>query len=145
MQDYLVAALEYLPPKLSLFVISFCASTILPMGSEPYFLYLQKTLGPDSVASLILIAGTANTLGSCTTFYLGRLGKLNHEKLKPYIPTIQKYGPLMAIFSPIPLMGDVVVAGLGYFRCNALISLVCIAIAKFTRYFLVSVAFDFFF
>lgn len=145
MEEFLLESLSLLPPRLTLFVISFLASTVVPLGSEPYFLYLQKVMGTDAIASLILVAGIGNSLGSCTTFFLGRIGKLNHEKLKPYIPTIQKYGPLMAIFSPIPLVGDVIVAGLGYFRCHALLTLSLVALAKFSRYFLVSKAFDFFF
>jgi membrane protein YqaA with SNARE-associated domain len=145
LEEYLLELLSSLPPWATLFIISFLASTIVPMGSEPYFLYLQNNLGVEFANELIIIAGLGNSLGSFTTFYLGRLGKLDHVRLKPYIPTLQKYGPLMAVFSPIPVVGDVVVAGLGFFRCNAFASLVLITLAKFTRYFLVSRAFDLFF
>ena len=74
-----------------------------------------------NVTSCIVIATFGNTLGGITIFYLGYLGrmdwiekygKVKMEKIQAILPRLQKYGPLTALFSFVPVVGDVLVLGL---------------------------------
>jgi membrane protein YqaA with SNARE-associated domain len=51
---------------------SFLAASILPFGSEPYFVAFLE-LHPESYLIACIIASLGNTLGGLSTWYLGRL------------------------------------------------------------------------
>ncbi len=57
---------------LSLFLISFCASTLLPLGSE-WFLVVPLLQGSNPVAAVV-IATLGNSLGSGTNYLIGCYG-----------------------------------------------------------------------
>ncbi|WP_243684120.1 YqaA family protein [Methanosarcina barkeri] len=63
---------------LNLFVLSFLASTVLPLGSEALVVALiYQGFNPFAV---VLVATSGNYLGSCTTYYLGLKGRPVLEK-----------------------------------------------------------------
>ena len=64
----------FLDPALwALFLNSFLAATILPIGSEPYLTGLILADYPP--VQCLVYASIGNTLGGITSFYFGRLCK----------------------------------------------------------------------
>jgi membrane protein YqaA with SNARE-associated domain len=57
---------------LTLFMLSFLASTIVPIGSE-WLLMTLLVKGHDPVLSVV-VATAGNTLGACTTYGIGLFG-----------------------------------------------------------------------
>ncbi len=117
--DYLAWGVNY--PALIL--TSFLSATVLPGGSEVVFsAMVHRGYSP---AGLILAAGTANTLGGLTNYFIARLGK--EEWLSRYLGIkpatvkrmeayVQRYGAFLAFFAWLPWVGDALAAALGFFR-----------------------------
>jgi membrane protein YqaA with SNARE-associated domain len=126
---------------LNLFILSFLASTVLPLGSEPLVVALiYKGFNP---AIIILVATMGNYLGSCTTYYLGLKGRLvlekylspSPDKLEKSEKLFKKYGIYILLFTWLPWIGDAItmVAGLMQFSFRSFSILVFLG--KLGRYF----------
>ena len=103
-------------PYLTLFVWSFAAATILPLGSEPAVVYLVAN--GHSIPAVVLVATLGNYLGACTTYAIGRgirhqlrLGRSRTEA--PAARLIARYGAPALLLSWVPLVGDAIVAAAG--------------------------------
>src|SRR5690554_6241419 len=99
---------------LNLFVLSFLASTILPLGSEALIIALiYQGFNPFAV---VMVATSGNFLGSCTTYYLGLKGRPvlekylspPPEKLEKSEKFFKKYGLYTLLFTWVPGIGDVI-------------------------------------
>lgn len=124
-----------------LFAWCFAASSIIPLSSEPYYTTLIITQNKWILA--LIIAGCANTLGSITTFWLGKkAGELSFTKLseankRRYTNAqniLKKYGPISLTMAWVPIIGDILVTLAGalhlpFWKCT-----IWITIGKFTRY-----------
>ncbi|MFY7944891.1 MAG: YqaA family protein [Crocinitomicaceae bacterium] len=125
---------------LGLFVTCFLAATILPIASE-LFLTGMLALGYNPIVCLF-VAGTANTLGGWLNYFIGYLGNpkwliklgATAEKINSWKERVNQYGVWLALFSWLPLIGDVIGIALGFFRVNVVFSFLFIAIGKFIRY-----------
>ena len=82
--------------------------------------------GFDIVTSLV-VATAGNTIGGISIFYLGYLGKMEwiekyakvkREKIHAIVPKLQRFGPLAASHSFVPIIGDIVILALGFFRIS---------------------------
>ena len=133
----MVGILSYL----SLFAVSFGAATILPMGSEPLFGYLQM-VGGNPVA-LVLIATLGNWLGGLTTYWLGFLGRwktltkyfrVDEAKAEKWRRIISNKGPWFAILCWVPIVGDLIALALGLVRANTFQVAMFMLVGKFLRY-----------
>ncbi len=108
---------------LALFYAAFLAATILPVGSEPA---LSAALAAGVPAWQCLIVATlGNSLGSLTTYGLGRLGRLGvlrrycglePARLEAVRIKYGRYGAWAAFFTFLPLIGDLLAAALGVMR-----------------------------
>ncbi|MDD0853182.1 hypothetical protein HBN50_08740 [Halobacteriovorax sp. GB3] len=125
----------------SLCLGAFIGATIFPFPSEGG-LYLYLTQFDNHLTALICIT-LANTLGSYTTYGLGRLGKvdwavryfrIDEKKVLYYQDQFSHRGTLLALFVWLPLVGDVFALVLGLIRFNLLKGLLYIALGKFLRY-----------
>ena len=103
-----------------------------------------------SSLSCIVVATVGNTLGGITIFYMGYLGKIEWiekyakvkmEKIQAILPKLQKYGPLAALLSFVPVIGDVLILGLGFFRISPRLALLFMFIGKLARYWLLAETF----
>lgn len=105
---------------LNLFVLSFLASTVLPLGSETLVVALiYQGFNP---VTIVMVATLGNYLGSCTTYYLGlkerpvleKYLSPSHEKLEKSERFFKKYGIYILLFTWVPGIGDAItmVAGL---------------------------------
>lgn len=126
---------------IGLFIASFLGATIIPFSSELVF-SLLIIKGYDFNLSL-LVATTGNWLGGLSSYFLGRLGKwstlekyfrLKKEKIVKFKTNIDKWGSLLAFFCWLPIIGDPIAVGLGFFRTNFLLVAIWMFIGKLIRY-----------
>ena len=126
---------------LGLFIASFLGATIIPFSSELVF-SLLIIKGYDFNLSL-LVATTGNWLGGLSSYFLGRLGKwstlekyfrLKKEKIVKFKTNIDKWGSLLAFFCWLPVIGDPIAVGLGFFRTNYILVAIWMLLGKFIRY-----------
>lgn len=125
---------------LGLFITCFLAATIIPITSE-IFLGAMLTFGYDPILCLI-VATVGNTLGGWLNYLIGLIGNPNWlkkinvttEKINSWEAIIKRYGSFMALFSWLPIIGDVIGVALGFFRANWIAVFTFILIGKFLRY-----------
>lgn len=124
-----------------LFIASFLAATVVPFSSEVVFSAL--VYGGLDAWKCVFIATAGNWLGGMTSYYVGRLGKLEwiekylrikKEKLDRFTEKMHKYGDWFAFFSFVPGIGDVIAVAAGYFRCRWWIVAISMLAGKFARY-----------
>ena len=124
-----------------LFIASFLAATVVPFSSEVVFSAL--VFGGLDAWKCVFVATAGNWLGGMTSYYVGRLGKLEwiekyfrikKEKLDRFTEKMHKYGDWFAFFSFLPGVGDVIAVAAGYFRCRWWIVAVSMLAGKFIRY-----------
>ncbi len=97
----------------ALFLLSFLASTVLPLGSEWMLVaMLVKDRGP---ALSIAVATAGNTLGACTTyaiglyggpFLIGRVLRVSDDSRKRAERFYARYGSWSLLLSWVPVLGD---------------------------------------
>lgn len=122
----------------ALFLMSFLAATLLPLGCEPMLVTMALS-DRYSFYSLGLVATLGNSLGSFTSYGLGRLGKahwlrMKEENLDKWQVKIKKWGPFLGLWAWVPLIGDPMVVALGLFRAPWLRSFVFITAGKLIRF-----------
>lgn len=129
---------------LGLFITSFAAATILPIGSEPIFISL--ILAKFAPSLCLIIASIGNWLGGITNYYIGRLGKIewiekylkiNHKQIANIQQKIYYKSAYLAFFCFLPTIGDVIAIILGFTRANIIIVNMTMFIGKFLRYWLI--------
>jgi len=130
-----------------LFLWSFLASSILPIPSEPYYIYIISLNA--SLLIPLIIATLGNTLGGTTTFLLGRKGgeitmqkisTKNQKRYKQAINYVQQYGSIAMLISWVPLLGDIIVGIGGALQLSIKPSIFWMTIGKFLRYLLLGLA-----
>ncbi|MFT5699420.1 MAG: membrane protein YqaA with SNARE-associated domain [Desulforhopalus sp.] len=124
-----------------LFVISFLAATVVPLGSE-WLLVLMIVQG-FSVGETVIAASLGNYLGSCTTYMIGQYGSTFIISKLLRIDTAQlirakklyaKYGKWSLLVSWLPIIGDPICLVAGIFKVNWLRFSTLVFIGKFCRY-----------
>ncbi len=124
-----------------LFLGSFLASTVLPLSSDA--LLVGSLLTGGDVALVLISATLGNFLGGLTTYYIGYLGRwewierylhVSRERLEKQSELVKKYGSLIAFLSWVPVLGDVVTVGLGFYRVNFLKSSIFMFIGRALRF-----------
>ncbi len=125
---------------LTLFLISFLAATLLPLGSEALLIY-DLSLG-YSILALWLFATFGNTLGSMFNYYLGlkgesyleKKGHLSSEKMSKSRYFFDKWGGWTLLLSWVPIVGDPLTLAAGVLRYNFKYFVLIVFVAKGLRY-----------
>ena len=129
-----------------MFTSAFLSYKVLPCNSEIIFLTIATPLlwaGSSyfsaDIQSLLWVAVIGNSLGSLTTYLLGRwlppMQKIqHHRKITWVLEKTQRYGSLMLFFSWLPIVGDLFCAVAGWLRLNWVACLVFITLGKIVRY-----------
>jgi len=129
----------------ALFLLSFLASTLLPLGSE-WLLATLVVQGMDPVVS-VAIATAGNTLGACTTFGIGIFGgpfliervlRISSELREKAEKFFGKYGVWSILFSWVPVIGDPLCLVAGALRVRFGIFVLLVLIGKLARYGIIS-------
>ena len=125
---------------LTLFVVSFLAATLLPLGSEALLIY-DMTLG-YSLFYLWLVASVGNTLGSMVNYWLGlkgegyleKKGHISHKKMAKARKSFSKYGGWTLLLSWVPIIGDPLTFIAGILNYNFKYFTALVFVAKSLRY-----------
>ena len=124
-----------------LFLLSFLAATILPIGSE-WMLVLMIVDG-FSPGYCVLVATVGNYLGACTTYLIGcwgadyvphRLLRMNEVQVERAKGFYRKYGAWSLLFSWVPVVGDPLCLVAGLFRVPFVWFSVLVFSGKCARY-----------
>lgn len=126
-----------------MFVAAFLAGSFFPFSSEAVMLAL---LAAGANPSELLVWGTAgNTLGSLFNYGVGSLGreewierwtKVPPEKLSRGKRWVRRYGAWAGLLAWLPLIGSVITVAMGFLRVKLLYAMICVAIGKYVRYWL---------
>ncbi|MBJ7380165.1 MAG: DedA family protein [Polynucleobacter sp.] len=126
----------------ALLVVAFLSATFLPFASEPILLaYIN--LNPQQLWVAIMVATVGNALGGIFNWLLGyfahravdSLWGPKHQRLKPWL---EKQGPILLLFSWLPIIGDPLCFIAGWLRLSLIQSWVYITIGKLARYIAVT-------
>lgn len=129
---------------IGLFLASFLAATILPFGSE--FVFAGLLAMGMNAWGCVIVASVGNWLGGMTNYYLGRMGKIewiekylkvDRSKIEKMQQWLEGKGAIMAFFSFMPVVGDIIALALGYMRANVYIVNVAMFSGKLLRYILI--------
>ncbi len=129
----------------ALFLLSFGASTLLPLGSE----WLLALLIADgrSPGLVVAVATTGNFLGACTTYLIGiwgadfviaKLLRIGAEKSDRAQQLFRKWGVWSLFFSWLPVIGDPLCLVAGIFKTNPFIFSLLVISGKALRYIFVA-------
>jgi membrane protein YqaA with SNARE-associated domain len=131
---------------ISLFLLSFLASTIIPIGSE-WLLVTMVIKGMNPILS-VASATTGNTLGACTTYAIGiygsewvsrkllRFDELSRKRAEMFYA---KFGVWSLLFSWLPIVGDPLCLAGGLLRIHFGVFLLLVFVGKLIRYGLLAV------
>ncbi|HEX9078426.1 MAG TPA: YqaA family protein [Desulfuromonadaceae bacterium] len=129
------------PGYLSLFLLSFLASTLLPLGSE-WLLVLMLARGYPPLAT-VATATAGNSLGACTTYLVGvyggrwlieRLLRVSPEQQERAHGYYRRYGAFSLLFSWLPVVGDPLCLVGGMMRINFWLFTALVVSGKLFRY-----------
>ena len=132
-----------------LFISALLAGSIVPFSSELVVVALVKLGLPPSAC--LLSATLGNTVGGMTCYYMGRLGKISwiekyfkvkKEKVDKMVNFLQGKGAMMAFFTFLPAIGEVIAIALGFMRSNTWITLGSMFAGKLVRYILLLYALE---
>lgn len=136
-------------PKFGLstvFVVSFIAATLLPLGSEPAVFGLVK-LNPDLFWPAILVATLGNTLGGAVTWWMGYAAVHTVDRLRPMKPPnaqalrwLSRFGTKACLLSWLPVVGDPLCGVAGWLKLPFWPCVLYMALGKFARYVLMTSA-----
>ena len=133
---------------ISLFTVAFMVATIVPFGSEAYFVTL---LSMDKYNDLLLIiaASLGNVLGSVFNWVCGYY--VNYLIKKPWFPLnnnmidrgnnmFKKYGKWSLLLAWVPFIGDPITFVAGTLRYSLLPFIILVSIGKVGRYLLLYIS-----
>lgn len=125
----------------ALFLLSFLASTILPIGSE-WLLVIMLGQGFPLV-DLVLTASVGNFLGAATTYGIGVWGsafligtvlRISDSHLDRAKTLYGRYGKWSLLLSWLPVVGDPLCLAAGIFRVGFSRFALLVFAGKFSRY-----------
>ncbi|MBR2960803.1 MAG: DedA family protein, partial [Burkholderiaceae bacterium] len=99
----------------ALFISAFIASTVFPGGSEVVLVGVLYQF-PENLHLILWVATLGNTLGSMTSYVLGRLFPNKAESRA--IEQIKKYGTVALVMAWVPLIGDALPFAAGWLRLS---------------------------
>lgn len=129
------------PGYLSLFFMSFLASTLLPLGSE--WLLVTMLMGGYDPLPTVATATVGNYLGAVVTYLIGigggswliekvmRVSPEQQEQARNYY---RHYGSFSLFFSWLPIVGDPLCLMGGMLRINFALFTLLVASGKLVRY-----------
>lgn len=129
------------PSLPALFLLSFLASTVLPIGSEWLLIVMISQGFP--LPQLVLTASLGNFLGACTTYLIGvwgsnviicRVLRIDDRQIVRAGRLYGKYGMWSLLFTWLPVVGDPLCLLAGIFRAGFARFSLLVFLGKFARY-----------
>ena len=140
-----LAHLDPVTGYLTLFVLSFTAATLLPLGSE--WLLAALLLKGGEPFLLVGIATLGNLLGAVSTWLVGRYGgdflirrclRIDAEAQQRAEERYSRYGIWSLLLSWVPLIGDPLCLIAGIFRVRLALFIPLVGAGKLGRYCLLA-------
>ena len=132
---------------LYLFLLSFTAATLIPLGSEWLLVaLLMESLNP---ALLLLSATAGNFLGACTTYIIAiycapviaeKVLRISDQSLARASSLYKTYGSWSLLLSWVPIVGDPLCFVGGVFKVPFARFFVLVITGKFLRYAFITAA-----
>ncbi len=126
---------------MTLFIVSFLAATLLPLGSE--WLLVAMLFNGTSPLPCVVVATCGNSLGGATNYVIGRGGgewlnrKLLHikpQRLEQARNWFNRYGSWALLFSWLPVIGDPLCLVSGMLKTPWLRFIILVVCGKGLRY-----------
>lgn len=133
--------------NLALFILGFLAATLIPIGSE-WLLIALLLKGHDPLPA-VAAATAGNTLGACTTYWIGlwgsplvngRLLRINAAQQEKAERLYSRYGSWSLLLTWLPVVGDPLCLVGGILRVRFARFVVLVFSGKLARYALVCAA-----
>lgn len=125
----------------ALFLLSFLASTLIPLGSE--WMVVTMLLAGREAVPVVAVATAGNYLGALTTYGIGlyggdflkrrvlRMDEASTERAERFF---ERFGSLSLLFSFLPVVGDPLCLVAGVLRTSFIRFTLLVAAGKFGRY-----------
>lgn len=129
----------------ALFFLSFCASTLLPLGSE-WLLIVLLLEGRDPAAT-VLVATVGNSLGSGTNYLIGRWGgdwlthrllRIDSQRQQRAEAWFKRFGSWSLLLAWLPIVGDPLCLVSGVLRTPIVRFFLLVTTGKGLRYLTVA-------
>lgn len=129
----------------ALFLLSFLASTLVPLGSE--WLLVALLLNGHAVLPTVVVASSGNFLGACTSYWLGmygssfiegkvlRMDESGRERAERFFA---RFGCWSLLFTWVPVVGDPLCLVAGVLRVEFLRFTLLVLTGKISRYAVVA-------
>ncbi len=139
MTTYLIMNLGYL----GLFLISFLAATLLPLGSEAAVVLMAVSEFDPS--KILIVATVGNFLGALVNYLVGKWGaafvfsryiRVERASLEKLEKVYGKWGAPILFFAWLPIVGDPLTVAAGVFRVNIYVFTFWVVLGKAFRYFI---------
>lgn len=139
MTTYLVEHCGYF----GLFLISFLAATLLPLGSEAAVALM--TVADFNPTGLLLVATTGNSLGALVNYLVGKWGatflfaryiQVDRSVLEKTEKVYGRYGAPILFFAWLPFVGDPLTIAAGVLRVNLYVFTFWVVLGKAFRYYI---------
>lgn len=133
------------PGYAALFLMSFLASTLLPLGSE--WLLVSMLAGGYAPVPAVAVATAGNYLGATVTYLVGlwggrwlieRLLRVSPQQQERAHGYYRRYGAFSLFFSWLPIIGDPLCLAGGMLRVNFGLFTLLVASGKLARYAVVA-------
>jgi membrane protein YqaA with SNARE-associated domain len=131
---------------LALFILSFLASTVIPLGSE--WLLAALIVKGFEPAAAIGVAAIGNTLGACTTYFIGlyggdflirKIAKIDDHSRERAERIYSRYGSWSLLFAWLPVIGDPLCLIGGVLKVRFVLFTILVFAGKLTRYIAVGI------
>lgn len=128
---------------LGLFIGTFLAATILPFSSDALYIAVLAAVG--DAGSCLLVGTLGNWLGSVATYWIGWAGKwewiekwfkVKPETMEKQKTLLNKYGILIALLAWVPIIGDIFVISLGFFKVRPFWTILLLLFGKGIRFWI---------
>lgn len=128
-----------------LFIISFLAATILPLGSE--WLLVALIIQGQPVQQVVMVATAGNVLGGLTTYGLGYYGstfittrilRISSKNSQKAMALYRKYGSWSLLLSWVPIIGDPLCLVAGSLKLHPALFTIAVLCGKWARYSLIA-------
>ena len=126
---------------IGMFISALLAATILPFSSDVVLMGLVAA--GCSPMAIVVVATLGNWAGGLINYGMGWLGKMEwlekyfrvkHESIVKQKARVDKWGPLLAITSWIPFVGDIFAIVLGFYKAKFWPTAWWLLVGKFFRY-----------
>lgn len=121
----------------ALFAAAFVSATVLPANSEIVLLAFLKAF-PERGFDALVVASVGNTLGSLTTYGVGRLLPQRRLPDEWSLRWVRRYGAWSLLLAWLPVVGDAICIAAGWLRIPFWAATLAIAAGKVARYVVVA-------